>query len=93
MWKSFVLELSGEWSEFADECIAQFPSTENDLHLRPNRFAHTHLSAKRSPCSRSAVGNEMTYRGSSTIIHEPENNHLRFQDDDLNRLVYAGIGL
>ena len=21
MWKSFVLELHGEWSEFADECI------------------------------------------------------------------------
>lgn len=21
MWKSFVLELRGEWSEFADECI------------------------------------------------------------------------
>ena len=22
MWKSFVLELHGEWSEFADKCIA-----------------------------------------------------------------------
>jgi hypothetical protein len=22
MWKSFVLELHAEWSEFADECIA-----------------------------------------------------------------------
>jgi hypothetical protein len=22
MWKSFVSELHGEWSEFADECIA-----------------------------------------------------------------------
>ena len=21
MWKSFALELHGEWSEFADECI------------------------------------------------------------------------
>jgi hypothetical protein len=22
MWKSFVLELHGEWSEFTDECIS-----------------------------------------------------------------------
>jgi|GEM_PF-4152483 len=27
MWKSFVLELHGKWSEFADECIDLFPST------------------------------------------------------------------
>ena len=33
----------------------------------------------------------MTYRGSSTIIHESENNHLRFQDDDIDHLAYAGI--
>ena len=28
MWKSFVLELHGEWSEFADECIGLFSSFE-----------------------------------------------------------------
>lgn len=28
MWKSFVLELHGEWSEFADECIALLSSTK-----------------------------------------------------------------
>ena len=28
MRKSFVLELRGEWSEFADECIALIASTE-----------------------------------------------------------------
>jgi hypothetical protein len=28
MWKSFVLELHGEWFEFADECIGLYaPST------------------------------------------------------------------
>jgi hypothetical protein len=30
MWKSFVLELHGEWSEFADECIALLSSIEPD---------------------------------------------------------------
>jgi hypothetical protein len=29
MWKSFVLELHGEWSEFVDECFALFTSTQN----------------------------------------------------------------
>lgn len=28
MWKSFALELHGEWSEFADECIGLKSSTE-----------------------------------------------------------------
>ena len=28
MWKSFVLELHGEWSEFADECFALFVTVE-----------------------------------------------------------------
>jgi hypothetical protein len=30
MWKSFVLELHGEWSEFADECIALKSTIEVD---------------------------------------------------------------
>jgi hypothetical protein len=25
MWKSFVLELHGEWSESADECVGLLP--------------------------------------------------------------------
>ena len=29
MWKSFVLELHGEWSEFADERIALVFTTKN----------------------------------------------------------------
>jgi hypothetical protein len=28
MWKSFVLELHGEWSEFADECIGLLSAFE-----------------------------------------------------------------
>jgi hypothetical protein len=28
MWKSFVLELHGEWSEFADECIGLLQAFE-----------------------------------------------------------------
>jgi hypothetical protein len=31
MWKSFVLELHGEWSEFADECFALNASTQRAL--------------------------------------------------------------
>jgi hypothetical protein len=29
MWKSFVLEPHGEWSEFADECIGLMATIEN----------------------------------------------------------------
>ena len=29
MWKSFALELHGEWSEFADECIGLESTAEN----------------------------------------------------------------
>jgi hypothetical protein len=29
MWKSFVLELHGEWSEFAGECIGMLSSVED----------------------------------------------------------------
>ena len=35
MWKSFVLELHGEWSEFIDECIALKSSTEKEAPLIP----------------------------------------------------------
>jgi hypothetical protein len=31
MWKSFVSELHGEWSEFADECIGLFSTIEIGL--------------------------------------------------------------
>jgi hypothetical protein len=37
MRKSFVLELHGEWSEFADECIGLFTSFENHSRNRNNR--------------------------------------------------------
>jgi hypothetical protein len=61
MWKSFVLELHGEWSEFADECIGLSPVASrscrkvtfqaNRVHLfmpqRLHRF-HTRRSPSRS---------------------------------------------
>ena len=34
MWKSFVLELHREWSEFADECIALLATVEIISHRR-----------------------------------------------------------
>ena len=35
MWKSFDLELHGEWSEFADECIALLSSTDSGKTTPP----------------------------------------------------------
>lgn len=40
MWKSFALELHGEWSEFADECIGMLLPVENRIGKRRPTFGY-----------------------------------------------------
>jgi hypothetical protein len=44
MWKSFVLELHGEWSEFADECIGLLAETETLVLVDSWTLAHLQVS-------------------------------------------------
>ena len=46
MWKSFVLELHGEWCEFADECIALWLS-KNSLDKNPQKIDRVRMPYKR----------------------------------------------
>jgi hypothetical protein len=50
MWKSFVLELHGEWPEFADECIGLLATVEPNVTCQESRL-YRHLD-----CSRSSLG-------------------------------------
>ena len=46
MWKSFVLELHGEWSEFADECIGLW-LLKNSVVINPQKSHRVRMPYKR----------------------------------------------
>jgi hypothetical protein len=45
MWKSFVLELHGEWSEVADECICLLTTVQRRAHVRLDDYSSACLAA------------------------------------------------
>ena len=79
MWKSFVLELHGEWSEFADECFALKSTVGNRIGRIADPWQTSHYQSefdrparfKNSKSAQRFCRNLEVRRGRGSTLRQP----------------------